>query len=182
MSFIDEIRQMLDAFRGSDKRFFRFGASTHKYALNPSLTEEQIQAFEAKNNVRLPEDYRQFLLQLGNGGAGPYYGLYTLEEGLVNQDPDFLSRPFPYTSAWQEYPTSEESDAYIFDDLHIQGTLRLCHEGCGYYNFLVITGAERGSVWIDARVSDQGIGPLSHPVTNAPRVTFSEWYKTYWVK
>ena len=36
--------------------------------------------FEEKHNLLLPEEYKFFLTQIGNGGAGPYYGLYSLDE------------------------------------------------------------------------------------------------------
>ena len=38
----------------------------------PKVDIAQLEAFETKWNVRLPEPYRQFLLRVGNGGAGPY--------------------------------------------------------------------------------------------------------------
>jgi hypothetical protein len=57
--------------------------------------------------VVLPAAYRCFLLEVGDGGAGPGYGIYSLsgdgmnplelEERLV---PGQLAAPFPHTSAW----------------------------------------------------------------------------------
>ncbi len=35
---------------------------------------------EADFNIKLPDDYVYFLTEIGNGGAGPYYGLYSLDE------------------------------------------------------------------------------------------------------
>ncbi len=37
-----------------------FGASTHKYCLNPCLSETEIRDFERLYSVVLPEDYRDF--------------------------------------------------------------------------------------------------------------------------
>lgn len=41
------------------------------------MGEEQLRSLEADLGVGLPEQYRSFLLRVGGGGAGPYYGLMT---------------------------------------------------------------------------------------------------------
>ena len=51
------------------------------------------------------------------------------------------------------------------------GTLVLCDEGCGYRHFLVLTGPERGQMWLDATVGDDGYHPLG--------VDFLEWYERW---
>ncbi|MFC8455196.1 SMI1/KNR4 family protein [Kitasatospora sp. NPDC057223] len=53
------------------------------------------------------------------------------------------------------------------------GAVCLGHEGCGTYDWLVVSGAERGSVWFDDRPTDAGLTPLGPPDA---RVRFSEWY------
>jgi hypothetical protein len=40
---------------------------------------ETVVQFEKHHNITLPDDYRRFILQAGNGGAGPHYGLLPLE-------------------------------------------------------------------------------------------------------
>src|SRR4051794_12354995 len=89
-----------------DRRRCVFGASSHQYRLNPPLPVAVIQAFEVRHRVRLPEDYRLFITEIGNGGAGPYCGL--LPFGKDDDDRDWeggglvgdLSKPFPHTTAW----------------------------------------------------------------------------------
>ncbi|MEV7526452.1 SMI1/KNR4 family protein [Streptomyces sp. NPDC091371] len=54
-----------------------FGAKGHGFRLGPVMGEEQLQALEADLGVGLPAQYRSFLLRVGGGGAGPYYGLMT---------------------------------------------------------------------------------------------------------
>jgi hypothetical protein len=53
-----------------------FGVIGHHFVLNPPLTEAEVVAFEQGHQVRLPPDYRHFLTSIGNGGAGPYYGVF----------------------------------------------------------------------------------------------------------
>jgi hypothetical protein len=86
-----------------------FGAEVHQFRLNPPLALPVVEAFVEQHGVSLPEEYRRFVTETGNGGAGPYYGLFPFGQqddgfgccaweagGLVG---DF-SQPFPHTSAW----------------------------------------------------------------------------------
>ena len=53
------------------------------------------------------------------------------------------------------------------------GTIPLSHQGCGYYDLLVVNGPDAGHVWADGRVSD---GPISPYVDDTGRATFDRWY------
>ena len=55
-----------------------FGADAHGFILNPRLREIEVAAFEEKHRISLPADYRHFITEIGNGGAGPYYGVFPL--------------------------------------------------------------------------------------------------------
>ncbi len=87
-----------------------FGAAVHEYRLHPPVAQSEIAAFEAEHKVTLPEDYRVFLTEIGNGGAGPCYGLFRFGEHDDNadgfrswQDGDLvgdLSAEFVHTEAW----------------------------------------------------------------------------------
>lgn len=87
-----------------------FAAKSHWYDLNPPLAEEEVARMEAKHQCRFPSEYRRFITEIGNGGAGPSYGVFPLGQhdhghdlsrwedgyGLVGD----LSKPFPLTNAW----------------------------------------------------------------------------------
>ena len=80
---LQRIQQKLSQAKAADKDLQVFGASSHKYHLNPPLTEAEVLVFEKKYGVRLPECYRAFMLTIGDAKAkksdfiaGPYYGLY----------------------------------------------------------------------------------------------------------
>ena len=80
---LHRIQEKLAQAKAVDKDLEVFGASSHKYHLNPPVSETEILAFEKKYGVRLPECYRAFMLTIGNAKAkkldfiaGPYYGLY----------------------------------------------------------------------------------------------------------
>ncbi len=74
MKIQDEIKSLksrLEELRSIDKNLNIFGTSEHKYFLNDPVSESTVSAFERRFDITLPEDYRNFLLLVGNGGAGP---------------------------------------------------------------------------------------------------------------
>lgn len=78
---LSQIRVKLDALRSHDPDFFVFGAYRHQYRLGDPISESSLVRIETKLQVGLPEEFRQFLLQIGNGGAGPGLGLERLDLG-----------------------------------------------------------------------------------------------------
>ena len=56
------ILKLLEQARAKDADFERFGADSHQYKLSEPASEEAIQRFEEQQGIRLPEEYRDFLL------------------------------------------------------------------------------------------------------------------------
>lgn len=108
--------------------------------LGPVLSEAKLAEFESNNDVVLPEDYRRFLAMIGNGGAGPYYGLDPL--GTFDRD---LSRPFPFVVATDTL-SKEERDR-LPDRDEYPGVLEFCHHGCDIYSYLVVNGPSYDTIW-----------------------------------
>ena len=89
-----------------------FGANGHHFQLNSVLDDMEILAFEQRHGIHLPADYRDFLANIGNGGAGPYYGVFPLGkmDGIHELKPwserdgfiGMLSEPFPLTHGWND--------------------------------------------------------------------------------
>lgn len=167
-----------------------FGWEGHGFRLRPPLAEAEVAAFERRHGIELPAGYRAFVTRVGDGWAGPAYGLYPLEAVDARERPwpppdGFLRAPFPHTSAfnpdtdpdtlaiWDRADRGELSDeeADRHDAWQTAGTLVLCHEGCGYHHLLVVTGPTRGQMWIDARCSDGGFAPLG--------ADFLDWYERW---
>lgn len=80
---IERIEQKLERIRLLDSNLKLFGAQEHKYQLSKPLSEQHLAAVEEKMGMSLPAGYRAFLRYLGNGGAGPYYGVHPLEYSLA---------------------------------------------------------------------------------------------------
>ncbi len=181
-----------------------FGASVHRFRVNTPLSFDQVDHFEKQHDISLPEDYRGFLLNVGDGGAGPYYGMFKLgyfdgggsedeawtEEGfLVGK----LSREFPFTDPWNDvsrapiFDNSKGDDPTYLNEYEREfnefekdywrttdGALPICHIGCALRQWLVISGTERDCVWCDFRADQRGWLPQHEP--GRTRVTFSQWY------
>ncbi|CAG7658556.1 hypothetical protein SBRY_90303 [Actinacidiphila bryophytorum] len=64
----------LGKFPGSESVF---GVRGHGFRLGPVMQAEQVQALETALGATVPAPYRNFLLHVGAGGAGPDYGLMT---------------------------------------------------------------------------------------------------------
>jgi hypothetical protein len=183
------INRRLLSLKERDPGFKEFGASTHQYQLNAPLSLADVEAFEQTYQAQLPADYREFLLDAGNGGAGPFYGLRSLQDSLIDfklkEKPLIaISKPFPYTEKWNaawieefdwegEHPEDDLVNAYM-DVAHIQGCLEICHFGHGCTFLLVISGSERGNIWFDGRADYGGLEPELNG--RGSRISFSEWY------
>ena len=171
-----------------------FGIESHNFQLFAPLSMEKVTKFENKYRIVLPPEYRAFITQIGNGGAGPAYGLFPLDKALkcrISETPetkvpdDILEKPFAHTQAYN--PDEDEELSELFEradrgeiseeelDLLLlyqtSGTLTLCHEGCGYLHRLIVNGPARGQMLLDGYVSGQGYFPLD--------VTFLEWYERW---
>jgi hypothetical protein len=175
MNKVLQLKKKLAQLAILDATFEVFGSESHQYQFKPCLSSKDIQVFESRYNIELPSEYKNFLLEIGNGGAGPGYGLSGLS-GIESEDviPEkvylenyaILSKPFPLTEAWNDLDLIVKdntdfvtnNDAY-FDDKFIQGTLTITNYGCGIYGMLVITGEQSGKIWIDDRTNDNGIYP-----------------------
>ncbi len=169
MNKILQLKKKLTQLAILDATFEVFGSESHQYQFKPCLSNKDIQVFESRYNIILPSEYRNFLLEVGNGGAGPGYGLYKLAaiesedvtpEKPYRQNYKILSKPFPLTEAWNDLDLIVNNDAYL-DNKLIQGTLTITNYGCGIYAMLVITGEQSGNIWIDDRINDNGIYPAS---------------------
>lgn len=103
MEKLEELLNKFQRLKRLDKKFKIFGSDSHRYQFNDSLSDEDLAIYESKYDVKLPEDYRTFLRVIGNGGAGPYYGINKLEESIPDyrkEDINFLKEAFPQKEDW----------------------------------------------------------------------------------
>ncbi len=171
----EEIAKVLERVRQIDPKCQMFGASNHRYRLNPPAEAEVVRRAEAEYGFSMPEDYVRFITEIGDGGAGPDYGIGSFQMFLKpNKNHGVerfrqscrlsLARPFePRPMAPEEveeysictkeaYDENPESYFTFYggdhDDLcDTQGFYTLGTHGCQWDFGLITAGPYRGQVF-----------------------------------
>ena len=142
----DYVLDKLKTKKELDPSCIGFGVEGHSYKLNSTITEKELDKLEKKFDISLPEDYRFFVLNIGNGGAGPSYGLYSIQGALTGICPTY-SR-YRGNKVGKEITRNFIRPDEIDDDEYEEdGMLILCQHGCANDDFLIVNGSERGFVW-----------------------------------
>jgi len=158
--------------------------------IGSQATLEEVEAFEKEHQITLPSPYREFILQVRNGGPGPpRQGLVKLGEAGSNGKQYSLQQDFPFNT--DELPSPQNmylgqrriytSDLFPGDtrqpgDQELEmvkkfkeggwgGILFMGSDGDGDDHYLVVSGPDRGSVWI---LADDFFGPHE--------LDFVDWY------
>ncbi len=102
------------------------------YELNPCLTEAEIIKIEKKYNVIFPEEFKIFLMYVGNGGGGFFENVEKLIEYTLDKYKD-ENIPFQFIN---EYKESEDYGGFlIIDEIFEYKEIRL-----------ILTGRKRGNI------------------------------------
>jgi len=144
-------------FQGFQAKFDRFKDNQHAVPLGSPLTEAEIAAFEG-GQFRIPKDYRDFLLRIGDGG----FCKYTMKR-LCDVSAQRAAKPFLWTRTvgvlLEDFEQNDPRVATPAEALHpdmkdvdvvelwesgdpMQGTIELC---CSFY--LIVNGPYRGHIW-----------------------------------
>ena len=124
---LQRIQQKLAQAKAADKDLEVFGASSHKYHLNPPVSEAEVLAFEKKYGVSLPEDYRAFVQTIGDANAqkletiaGPYYGLSAfgtqVDDLLYEGSEIYLKAPCALSPDMTQEEWEDLSDPLLTDE------------------------------------------------------------------
>ncbi|NNG01396.1 MAG: SMI1/KNR4 family protein [Desulfobacteraceae bacterium] len=140
-----------------------------------------VEAFENKAGVELPEDYRSFIINVGNGGRPPCRLLsldnWDYSYWIKNPEESFAGEPCllspkcrEHGENWLEHLGIAEAgdlwDQNKWDPMF--GTIAIAEIGCGLSFSMVITGEYRSRIfsWGD----HAEIPPVFYP-----ELSFSEW-------
>ncbi len=146
--------------------------------LNHCLLEGEIVNFENAYEIVLPEGYREYLKQIGNGGEGPpEYGISRLGEVASDMSSfqkenwtslDNASKEFPFTKPWI-WDAEEISTEGTEDDVDY-GSIYIGNDGCGMYWHLIVSGKETGNMWL---FTGEGIAHTE------PKLDFLSWLEVW---
>lgn len=164
-----------------------FGAKSHQYKLNPVLPLQCVQAYQKKYHVELPSEYVFFLTQVGNGGAGPYYGIHPLnidEPSTENVGAPFITSQLT-KDQWvgKLQPICGEdmedcSDA-LYEQIEAeiqQGTYEVGTQGDTYQSIAIVSGQEANRIfYMD---SNWNYGNIPYDTG----MTFLEWYENFFLE
>ena len=195
METAEEAVQRLEArrkafFDSFPAKFDRFKHNKCAAPLGDKLTDQQIAAFEG-DKIRLPKDYRNFLLHCGNGGFCSDQESHPLKPLPLDSNAawETASKPFLWTRAVGILEEdTEQGDRsvvpprealladlkeHVADELwdngdRMQGTVTL---QTGFY--LVLNGPCRGQVW---EASSDHISEVYRPYNPALNPAFQKEY------
>jgi hypothetical protein len=130
----------VERLRQLDPPFATFGASAHHFRFGPTLSPEELGQLEDRYGVRLPEEYRQFLLHIVNGGGGPGYGLSRF--GWLDS-PDDVREAKP-TGRMITVATGPHLTAECPEMAYPDGTIADNFDLAFYYGMIVLTHDHSG--------------------------------------
>ncbi len=179
------IKRKLELVKAQDTEFTEFGSSSHEYQMDPVLSQAELEQWQREHGLVLPEPFAQFLLEIGNGGAGPYYGIYSLEEATSYTEPLALSlpailRPRMPRAEWNQLIAPLIWDEDISDEQYEQtssqilgGMLCIGTQGCDYDMYLVLDGEYRGRIVYTNDFYEDA------PFFFVYDLTFLDWYERW---
>lgn len=197
---IDRIKEKLNQLILTDTKQTVFGAQAyvnykdlgHHYSLPPTATQHDIALFESTHKVSLPDEYKTYLTHISNGGAGPYYGVYSLAIGAEQarkystetsrEIENSLSIDFPITNAdvqnFRKYLDNciedGDNDEIVYPPLpeELTGVTFLADYGCGWSYILVVKGEQAGTVWLHGY-------ELRPCFSYGRQLSFFDWYENW---
>ncbi len=192
ISRLDGIVQKLERLRNQDNAVSVFGSASHRYSLRPPISEQALSDLERRIGCELPIEYRLFVTRVGHGGAGPYYGLFPLDDRDPEDitDYDLIQKPFRWADAFNPYDLEDprnQEDVWCDDEteegeqpqviLGVPGALYICTYGCAIRFFLIVKGQCQGEVWRDSQADDVGI--LHESADGGKHLGFFDWYEKW---
>ncbi|MFZ6643222.1 SMI1/KNR4 family protein [Undibacterium sp. TC4M20W] len=141
-----DFKEKLITLRHMDKQCQAFAADEHRYQFGDLVTPALLGRIEKKLNLNLPEQLRQFYITVGNGGAGPHYGLQKVE-ALYEYE---AAKPYPGVEALMALRKRDDEnpldESLSLNRQDLSGLMPILFEGCGHEVCLITNGEKLGKI------------------------------------
>lgn len=164
------------------------------FTLHPVATREHVEAFEREHGDTLPLDYRDFTLQIGDGCTNRINSFNNFDALFERSDyasrfdprdaetygPALAPFPFLWDDGWLITFGCDQDENLEpiprFADYPHHGLARSLYcWGCDVYDYLVLTGPEKGTLWKVLTEREGSAKPLV--LATGERATFLDWFK-----
>ncbi|MDE7104414.1 MAG: SMI1/KNR4 family protein [Ruminococcus sp.] len=190
LDFPERLKMLVSLAGKADKKCEVFGSRTYKYKFNPPASLSDVHKFEEKYKIKIPDSFVRYLTEIGNGGAGVDYGVYTLEriqkeiDAYETMNPDSDKTIFDYENyaeKWAELctelDTTDDDETYNrIEKQLVNGWLIIGTAGCTYDYVIMCKGKNYGKVaGVDWNMFED----------NPPYIlsnSFENWIETYFRK
>ncbi len=168
--------QQIEQLRQMDRKLSVAGAKDHRYEFH-IISPVELKVFEEWRGCRLPEDYREFITEIGVG-AGPSYGLLSFGKirGMLadiyddyNERYGLTARPGDPFGLDKEIEllrnNNSESNEAMRAPRSPGGFIPICDLGCEFATVLVTSGKFAGLVFNTSDFIDTNAGwwPAGRP-------------------
>ena len=166
---IQRIKDKLLEAKKADKNLKVFGSDRHKYNINEPTIPQSVMEFEKKYSITLPDCYKAFVLEFGNGGigwqnsaAGPFLGIYSFGENINELIYEYAEKylksecvivPKMTDDFWKSLTKNIDKNEGVSDEDYKTelgklwaGILPIGSQGCTYLHGIVLTGQFKGRV------------------------------------
>ncbi len=180
---MEAIKAKFLKLKASDPKFKLDGAKEHEYILGDPLTEEQVATYEKKNGLRLPEDFRWALINMGSQGPiGPScYYLLELDEPVDGEFPLKYGQMYSMDKFEEEYEDNDDGWKAIGIASEKASKGHICMGDDGYAEIcMVLKGAAAGTIWsVHFGTDSYGAFPYSSPYREDEPMTFADMLENW---
>lgn len=156
---IQRIKDVLEYARLWEYDLTVFGSNGHLYCLNAVVDESALTTWETAHGLVIPQDYRDYLTKVGNGFAGPGYGITPFNLGGFKPEwkepclhaPEFedeYDRLANEITELYEKDAGDDQEEILYDALYKRfnqdGVLEIGTGGCAGINAIALNGSTKG--------------------------------------
>lgn len=143
----EKIKNYIAKLKILDESRFLLGADYHEYFICSTIKHAKIETLKSKYHIDLPLGYEYFLTLIGNGGAGPHYGIHKIEDSLEFATQKKWNLTEPSLLTLDRYCFIPDSDSENELSWMFNSSFPIADSACGGFFFLILNGKKSGEIW-----------------------------------